>query len=174
MIQEATGKTLDNKIKKGVCAIMHCSKKVGLRGSGKPRRYCYACVRKILKERNPYTYWYDIFRSNARRRKIGFYVTKDEFVRFCKENNYLELKGRGAGKATIDRPRPWEGYTYDNMQIMEHHSNSRKVWIDKRLKHLYDTGQEITESMMDEFRSELSSFEKEVSLVNPYLRDVSF
>jgi hypothetical protein len=174
MIREAGGKTLADKRKRGLCSVLFCSKKATVRKSGSVRRHCPSCDRKILKERHPYTYWYDVWRSNSKRRGIPFEITKDEFIKFCQDNKYLELKGRGIGKATIDRKRSWEGYTYDNIQILEYASNSRKVWIDRKLKYLYDTGEEVTEEQMKEFKKELLSFEMEVDLYKPPPIDITF
>lgn len=172
-MKECSGSTYNKKRNSGICVVYGCSKKSRVY-KGKSQKYCHNCARKLLKENHPYTYWYDINRSNAKRRNKDFLWTKEEFIKFCEETNYLELKGRGAGKATIDRKNPKLGYTYNNCQIMEHASNSRKVWIDKKMEQYYNQGGKISDEEMKEFLDQLSCFDKEVSIHQPINKDFQF
>lgn len=64
---------------------------------------------------------------SAARRNISFELTLDEFEDFCHRERYLELKGRGAGFATVDRRRSELGYTYDNIQVREYCDNCGRL-----------------------------------------------
>ena|SRR5215207_3549017 len=163
---ETRGYLRDAKMRKGKCVMVHCLKAAIKRGK-KCMKYCPKCQRQLLKERHPLTYWFDILRSNAKRRGISFELTIEEFKIFDDKYNYIALKGRGAGKATIDRKKSNIGYTLDNIQVLEHSSNSRKVHIDKKLKHMYENEQTPTEDEINEFKTCLESFGNDIELYKP-------
>ena len=89
-------------------------------------RYCYTCRQKRYKERRPLRYCYNTLRCNAKRRWKGFGITFEEFEQFCKDNNYLELKGTTKDSLTIDRVKNFQGYNLSNMQTLTLSNNSKK------------------------------------------------
>jgi hypothetical protein len=96
----------------------------------KKDRFCSKHSKRYQKEKNEVSYVYNNAKSNAGRRKILFTLTLDEFKLFCKETNYLNLRGKKAGSASIDRVDPLKGYSYDNIQIMSLAENSAKMHKD--------------------------------------------
>lgn len=105
--------------KKLKCATKYC------RNEAAPQRtICEKCKSRQLKERNPELYHYNIFRCNARRRGKEFSITFEEYKKFCRETNYLILKGKNAENASIDRIDDTRGYSYDNIRILTLAQNS--------------------------------------------------
>jgi hypothetical protein len=90
----------------------------------KGRNYCGSCNTKTARNKNPIRYLYENLRSNARRRGKEFKITIDEFREFCNETSYDKLKGIQAYSLTIDRERPWEGYTKENIRAISLSLNS--------------------------------------------------
>jgi hypothetical protein len=90
------------------------------------RKLCYKCRSREYAKRQPAMYYYNALRNNARRRDHKFALSFDEFMRFCEETGYMELKGKDPNSASIDRIKPWLGYTYDNIQVLTLAENSRK------------------------------------------------
>ena len=43
----------------------------------------------------------------------------------------MEGKGRGAGRLSIDRIRPWEGYNINNIQVLTVSENSKKKYAEQ-------------------------------------------
>lgn len=94
---------------------------------------CHTHEKIRYKEKHPIRYAYSVLKNNAKRRKIPFNLTIEEFIKFCTLNNYIENKGRFGHSYTIDRKIPWIGYTYDNLQILTNSQNVRKMWIDIKI-----------------------------------------
>jgi len=139
---------------KGLCRVSSCSNK-----SYKHRTLCCKHVRQQTKENNPIGYWFDVLRQNAKRRRIPFTLTQEHFRKFCAETKYLELKGRGSGKASIDRQKTHLGYADGNIQILEFATNSRKKFIDDKIASRYDDGIPLTQAEKDEFKNAINDYE---------------
>jgi len=92
----------------------------------KGRTKCSKCNMRWLKEHHLDTYTFNILRCNAKRRGKIFNITLNQFRKFCKETNYLELKGKNASSASIDCKIPEKGYSYENMQILTLAENTIK------------------------------------------------
>lgn len=132
---------LSKKISAGICICAMCSRPVA-----KHRKICHTHINDQYKEKNPIRYAYKVLKNNAKRRKVGFSITIDEFIKFCDENNYMELKGVSASSYTIDRKKSEQGYTYDNMQILFNSQNVKKMWIEMRIRlGRYPTEEELLE-----------------------------
>lgn len=86
---------------------------------------CSRCKTREHKEKNPYAYFLNRLRNNAKRRGHECTLTVEEFKAFCEETGYLETRGRMSGCMSIDRINQDEGYHFDNIQIMEVGENSR-------------------------------------------------
>jgi hypothetical protein len=96
------------------------------------RRWCHKCKSRREKISNPIGYHFNILRTNARRRGKEFTLTKVEFEQFCKETNYINLKGKKSTSMTIDRIDPNKGYSYDNIQILSQAENGAKGVFETR------------------------------------------
>lgn len=141
--------------------MAHCSKKIGKGGR------CHMHARRKQKEENPTRYYFDHLRNNARNRGIEFTLTIEEFREFCGRTKYLELKGRYGASATIDRIRNWEGYSYDNIQILSNSTNRRKQYIDRKLSEKYGYSIEVPFKKNEA----VEQFYRHVSADSPYWED---
>jgi len=86
---------------------------------------------------NPIAYAWDKLKWSARSRKIEFSLTKAEFWRWCYDTGYIEHKGNTASSLSVDRVKPWLGYSLDNIQTLTRSENSRKQHVDAMLAALY-------------------------------------
>jgi hypothetical protein len=73
---------------------------------------------------------YNTLRYNAKRRGKAFDLTFEQFKEFCRKTNYINKKGKTASSYSIDRIRPAEGYTVDNIQVLTLAANSLKKYTD--------------------------------------------
>lgn len=129
----------DERRKRGKCVIAHCKN-----NSHRKDRFCCKHRREYQKLNNPLRYWFDVLRQNAKRRKKDFTLTIEEFKIFCDNTGYLELKGKNAGGYTIDRRKDSIGYTFENIFVLTNSQNSRKRFIDLKLKFgYYPTDEEL-------------------------------
>ena len=85
---------------------------------------CWKCRARRLKERHPATYVLNGLRQSAKRRRLPFTLTLDQFKQFCAQTGYLEKRGHEIGKWTIDRKDWNEGYHIWNIQVMTFEDNS--------------------------------------------------
>lgn len=116
--------------KPGKCHVRYCSNDSRLRKNGKSAKMCYKCESRRRKEVDPAAYFFYKLQQNAKHRRIPFSLTLDEFRKFCDETNYLLTKGTGGDHATIDRKLVYEGYHYDNLQVLTKRENSRKQYVE--------------------------------------------
>jgi hypothetical protein len=82
------------------------------------RMYCSTCRTRKYKQTHLLKYLYQTWKDNARRRGKEHIVTYDEFVEFCKDTKYDQLRGIGRFSLQIDRIRDWEGYHKDNIRAI--------------------------------------------------------
>ena len=61
---------------------------------------------------------YANLRGSAKRRKIEFNLTFDEFVELVVDTKYISLKGRDAGDLQIDRKDSTKGYVKGNLRVI--------------------------------------------------------
>lgn len=113
----------------GICVVQNCSRKCG-----KSRKICGKHKNLKFKQENPESYWFMVLRSNAKRRKIDFQLTLEEFKKFCKDTNYIKLKGRSPNSYTVDRKISTIGYAYDNIQILTLSQNVKKMWVETKIR----------------------------------------
>jgi hypothetical protein len=119
-------KIIENKHPKICCAYRCKNNKVNT------DRFCSKHRKRWQKETNPESYFFNLLKSNAKRRQKDFQLTLEEFKQFCLETNYLELKGKTAKSASIDRIRSHEGYHINNIQVLSLSNNSKKMHDDKK------------------------------------------
>jgi len=111
----------------GLCKAYRCtSAKCGT------DKFCSKHRKRVLRETNPTSYFYNLLKSNARRRKKEFTLTLEQFADFCQRTDYLALKGKKGKSASIDRIRPNEGYHAGNIQVLTLSENSKKLHQDKK------------------------------------------
>ena len=101
------------------------------------QRACPRCSLTRWRVNNPVrTAWANL-RDSARKRRVEFALSLEEFAAFVAGNGYLEGKGRECGALHIDRVNPLEGYRLENIRVLEAGENSRKgAGEDKRAHYL--------------------------------------
>ena len=119
-------KTVKNK-KAGFCPAYRCPNK-----AGNKKKFCPRHHAKAQKEKNPESYYYNLLKQNAKRRKKFFSLTLVDFKKFCKETDYMKLKGKSATSASIDRIDHLKGYEVGNLQILTLSENSKKMHEDNK------------------------------------------
>lgn len=87
-------------------------------------KHCWKCRARWLKKHHPVTYVLNMIRHSARKRKLPFTLTIEEFAGFCKRTQYLERRGNKPGCLTLDRIDMNEGYHLWNLQVMDFEDNS--------------------------------------------------
>lgn len=91
----------------------------------KGRKLCNTCKSRKAKIDNPYFYYFNLLRCNAKRRRKEFSITLDQFKIFCDKTNYLYLKGKRSNDYSIDRINIQKGYSIDNIRLVTVSENSR-------------------------------------------------
>lgn len=113
--------------KKGFkCETRYCRNRKARKSNGYLLRKCWKCRSHLLRERHPATYVMNALRQRARKRRIPWTITLEEFKKWCARTGYLKKRGHGKGLATIDRVNANEGYHIWNIQIMEFLQNCTK------------------------------------------------
>ncbi len=108
------------------CATLSCKNKIT------SRKFCSKCRTLKHREKDPVLYVVNTLRQNAKRRNISFSLTMEYFTEWCKQTNYIKLKGRGPDDYTIDRRKNHRGYEPGNIRILTKSENSEKYHqIDK-------------------------------------------
>ena len=120
-----------NRIK-GICCAHGCLTKAI------KDRFCTKHRKRYTREHDPAAYYFEILRSNAKRRKKDFILTLQEFRLFCASTGYLELKGKRPKSLTIDRRDHTKGYSFDNIQVLTLSQNVRKHFEDIKSTQIHD------------------------------------
>lgn len=108
--------------KKHLCEVKFCKKsKTGT------DRLCPKHRKQKQRAEDPEAYFFNALKNNAKRRKKYFDITLAQFRDFCKRTNYINLKGKNADSASIDRIKIEEGYTISNIQILSLSDNTKKM-----------------------------------------------
>ena len=145
--------TLSLKINSKLCICVSCNSTVE-----KNNKICRYHRYQKYKHKNPYSYAYSVLKNNAKRRKIPFELTKDEFIDFCKETGYMELKGRFKDSMTIDRIIPSIGYRRNNIQILSNSNNVRKMLVESKIRlGKYPNQDEIKSIIDNQIKTEVQS-----------------
>ena len=138
-----TGDTYKKKRAAKKCVSYGCPRDGGSKGKA---RFCYKHKRDYQRETNPHRYYLDHLKQNAQRRGIKCDLTLYQFTIFCEKGNYLELKSKSRGDFTIDRINPNKGYTEGNLQMLSRANNTRKMWVDLKIRlGSYPTKEELIE-----------------------------
>jgi len=108
--------------KRSHCQAYRCKGK-----KDKSGKFCAKHYKRLRKFRDPVAYAYSVTKCNARRRGKSFDLTLEEWRQFCEDTRYVELKGRTAASASIDREDNRLGYTLSNIRVISLSENSRKA-----------------------------------------------
>lgn len=92
----------------------------------KNRLICSTCLSRQTKETNPFLYFFNALRNNAKRRGIPFLLSLSEFKNFAVETDYIKKKGTSQKSLTIDRLNDQIGYHIDNIQVLTNSQNAKK------------------------------------------------
>lgn len=111
------------------CNSPHCTKL-----AVPQRTICSTCSNKRYRKKYPIKALYDNLKSNASRRGVHFGITLNEWIIFCAETDYHNLKGIHGNDYTVDRKDPNVGYVYSNLQILTRIDNAKKNIVDQRKK----------------------------------------
>jgi hypothetical protein len=106
------------------CLIRWCRNKGAINSSGRRLRLCWKCRSRQLKKRHPETYVLNSIRQRTKARGLPFTITLVEFRQWCRQTNYLELRGQEPNSMTIDRIDHDKGYHIWNIQLLNHAENS--------------------------------------------------
>jgi hypothetical protein len=80
----------------------------------------------MFKLRRPATYVLNMLRHSARKRKLPFTITLEQFQDFCAKTGYLEQRGNEPASMTIDRKDRDKGYHIWNLRVLTHAENSEQ------------------------------------------------
>ncbi len=127
------------------CSVKGCRGHVSKSRTHGP--VCRRCADRRYKALHPYTYALNKLRNNAKRRKIPFDLTLEEFIMFCDVTGYMGAAGRFADDLSIDRIRDWEGYNINNIRTLTVGENSRKQHIRTKLEKLMDLRTQVADAI---------------------------
>ena len=119
--EHASPTTMQRKRRQLTCVVAGCSEPAGAR-----KNKCHCHHDRAWREKFPEHHLWNNLKKSARRRDLDFTIPKEWFVRWCEMTGFVEMVGRTKGCASIDRIRSWEGYTPNNIQILEVGANSAK------------------------------------------------
>lgn len=106
---------------KGLCIEPRCKNR-----KGKEHARCYKHMMRRWRKANPMMDAYMRLRESARKRRIEFTISFEEFTDFALQCEYLELKGNAATSLTVDRIKNRIGYVAGNIQPMTRAQNTIK------------------------------------------------
>ena len=101
-------------------------KEAGCRKKPDRGNYCFRCLTRRARAKDPVKAAYWILKANAKRRGKVFTLTLDEWREFCVETEYIAGKGRTSKSASVDRKIEALGYTRENIQKLPLGENVKK------------------------------------------------
>jgi hypothetical protein len=111
-----------------ICKVAHCTNKVR-------KGYATLCQRhhmQLWRARNPTSAAYANLRSSARRRKLEFALSIEEFSRIVNGTGYIENSGTHSGCYQIDRKDACLGYVPGNIHVLTISENTAKGNVERR------------------------------------------
>ncbi len=106
-----------------ICAVLFCRRTIAANRNG---RVCARCSTLLWRVNNPIRCRFNNLRASAKKRKIIFDLTYEDFTAFCHLHHYHETSGTNPGDIQIDRENPLLGYTLANIRPMEMLENATK------------------------------------------------
>jgi len=104
-----------------LCCVKFCRN----RRAGR-HRLCNGHRMAKWRAENPIRSQFDTLRDSARRRRIEFTVTFEQFKKLCHDTNYHEECGCESHCLQIDRIDAARGYSIDNIQVITTSENTAK------------------------------------------------
>lgn len=104
-----------------LCCVKFCRSR-----RGGPHRLCHAHRMAKWRAENPIKSQFNILRDSARKRRIEFSLTFEQFKSMCMSTNYHEQSGCEAHCLQVDRVDAVRGYSIDNIQIITTSENTAK------------------------------------------------
>jgi len=121
----------------GKCRVAYCRKAPRDLGTH-PRstQLCGSHAKEKWRMENPAHAAFDNLRASARKRKIAFDLTLEEFLMVVEATGYLGGKGRERHCLHVDRKDVTLGYTLDNLQVLPCGDNVAKGNQERRQKYV--------------------------------------
>lgn len=121
----------------GRCRVAFCRKAPRNLGTHpKSTQFCGSHAKEKWRMDNPAHAAYDDLRSSARKRKITFDLTLEEFLMVIETTKYLDDKGRERHCLHIDRIDVTLGYTIGNIRVLTCGENVAKGNKERRQKYV--------------------------------------
>jgi hypothetical protein len=120
LFMEVSAELATRKRAAGLCVKYRCRRRAAKKSGGK----CNTCASRMFRYYNPVEYAYHNLKSSARKRKIAFNLSFQEFCDFASDHGYIEGRGRQPYSLTIDRINTKGPYSIDNIRILSHADNS--------------------------------------------------
>lgn len=119
---------------------------------------------------NPVRDKFNNLKGNAKRRRIQFNLTFDEYKKFCEETDYAEKCGKKINCLHIDRIRRNEGYSYSNIQILTCSENVFKYnYLERNIKSIDpELVKQFEEDNTPFMRNEIQEFQKQFIEDHPF------
>lgn len=115
-----------------LCAVKGCRHVLLPSGTGKA---CARCKRLRWRVNYPLRAQFSNLKDSARRKRILFDLTFEQFAAFAVASGYAEKSGRFLGCLHVDREDPLQGYHVGNIRALEAGDNSRKGATEDRKAH---------------------------------------
>lgn len=119
LLHAVTSEYRDRKRRNGKCITWRCRRKARADGAR-----CDTCHCRLHRLRHPDHYAFVALKASARKRRIAFELTFDQFKQFIAGSGYLSDKGREPHSLTIDRINRLLPYRLDNLRFLSHADNS--------------------------------------------------
>jgi len=117
----------------GKCKVAFCRKLPRDIGTHpKSHQLCGKHHKELWRLNNPVHCAFDNLRASARKRKIEFVLTLEEFKSLVEPTRYMDDKGKTRFCLHIDRIDATKGYTFDNLQVLTCTENVLKGNAERR------------------------------------------
>lgn len=118
-----------------ICIVCNCMKPRVVRNDGGSRPMCHVHMQQVKTARCPELVTFHNLKNNARRRRIQFALTIEQWRAFCAVTGYARNRtGKRGGLLSVDRIDPNKGYSYDNIQAISLTDNILKMHREKPRK----------------------------------------
>lgn len=112
---------------KSKCWTFRCR---GRKAKGK--NYCSKCRTRRDTEHHPLRIAWANLKKSAKRRKIVFTLTLDQYKQLSAEYKYQNNRGKTAKSYVVDRKNPTKGYEIGNLQFITNAENAAKAIRDRK------------------------------------------
>lgn len=113
-------RTIAEKKARGRCICFGCRRKAE---TAQRKLKCVTCQSRLKRLRHDDRYAYENLKSSARKRRIGFNLSFEDFMEFCCVTGYLENRGKEPHSASIDRIHTDRPYEIGNLRLMSYADN---------------------------------------------------